>query len=272
MRPDGHVLNTRAHAKERLGTLLEFPGKESRRRRRLRPGRHRCRRQAQGDARRRLARRPRRADPDAGGRPAAAGDGVRDGAQDQGRRGQGLHRAAPPAGGGPDDRPAPRPADRRADRRRAVAGPRRGRRRPPALALRRRGDAEAAARALPRDDPRQRQGPRAPQEAERRPRPVRRLPHHRRALRRRRLRVRQRDQGRRHPDELHPGRREGRPGGAGPRPGRRLPGQGRARAPRRRLLPRGRLLGDGVQARGLGRDARGARRRRARRCSSRSCA
>jgi len=30
MRPDGHVLNTRAHAKERLGTLLEFPGKESR--------------------------------------------------------------------------------------------------------------------------------------------------------------------------------------------------------------------------------------------------
>ncbi len=29
MRPDGHILNTRAHAKERLGTLLQFPGKES---------------------------------------------------------------------------------------------------------------------------------------------------------------------------------------------------------------------------------------------------
>ncbi len=29
MRPDGHVLNTRAHAKERLGSLLQFPGKES---------------------------------------------------------------------------------------------------------------------------------------------------------------------------------------------------------------------------------------------------
>ena len=37
-----------------------------------------------------------------------AGDGVRDRAEGQGRRGQGLHRAAPPAGGGPDDRPAPR--------------------------------------------------------------------------------------------------------------------------------------------------------------------
>jgi elongation factor G len=29
MRPDGHVLNTRAHAKERLGSLLQFPGRES---------------------------------------------------------------------------------------------------------------------------------------------------------------------------------------------------------------------------------------------------
>ena len=74
--------------------------------------------------------------------------------QDEGRRGQGVHLAAPPAGGGPDDRPAPRPADRRADRRRALADPRRGHRRPSALALRRRGHAEAAARALPGDDPR----------------------------------------------------------------------------------------------------------------------
>ncbi|HMS62971.1 MAG TPA: elongation factor G, partial [Solirubrobacteraceae bacterium] len=29
MRPDGHILNTRAHAKERLGSLLRFPGKDS---------------------------------------------------------------------------------------------------------------------------------------------------------------------------------------------------------------------------------------------------
>ena len=50
--------------------------------------------------------------------------------------------------------------------------------------LRRRGDAQAAARALPGDDPGQRQGARAPQEADRRPRPVRRLPHRDRAARR----------------------------------------------------------------------------------------
>ena len=81
----------------------------------------------------------RRADRDAVDQAAGAGHGVRDGAEGQGRRGQGLHGAAPPAGGGPDDRPAPRPADRRADRRRAVADARRGDRRPAEVALRRRG-------------------------------------------------------------------------------------------------------------------------------------
>ena len=40
--------------------------------------------------------------------PAGTGHGVRDRAEDQGRRGQGLHLAATSAGGGPDDRPAPR--------------------------------------------------------------------------------------------------------------------------------------------------------------------
>ena len=179
-----------------------------------------------------------------------AGHGVRDRGEGEGRRGQGLLLAAAAAGGGPDDRPAPRPADRRADRRRPVADPRRGGGRPAEVALRRRGDAEAAARALPGDDPRLGQGPRAPQEAERRPRPVRRLPHRGRAARGRRLRVRQRDQGRRDPDELHPRGREGRGRGDGPGRRGRLPGQGRARAPLRRLLPHGRLVGDGVQDRG----------------------
>ena len=47
-----------------------------------------------------------------------------------------------------------RHADRRADRRRALADPRRGDRGADALALRRRGDAQATARALPGDDPR----------------------------------------------------------------------------------------------------------------------
>ena len=107
--------------------------------RRVRAGGHRRRRQAQGDARRRLAGRARPADLDALDQAARARDGVLDRGQGQGRRGQGLHRPAPPAGGGPDDRPAPRPADRRADRRRALADPRRGRRRPPEGALRGRG-------------------------------------------------------------------------------------------------------------------------------------
>ena len=42
-------------------------------------------------------------------------------------------------------------------------------------------DAQAAARALPGDDPQAGQGPRPPQEADGRPRPVRRLPHRDRA-------------------------------------------------------------------------------------------
>ena len=52
---------------------------------------------------------------------------------------------------------------------------------PAEVAVRRRGQPQAAARALPGDDPQARQGARAPQEADRRPRPVRRLPHRDRA-------------------------------------------------------------------------------------------
>ena len=115
-------------------------GKETEPRRRVRPRRHRRRGQAQGDARRRLAGRPRRADRRCRAiklpapvmafaiEPKAKGD-----------EDKVFTVAAPPAGGGPDDRPAPRPADRRADRRRPVADPRRGDRRPPEVALRRRG-------------------------------------------------------------------------------------------------------------------------------------
>ena len=65
MTHDSHVLNTRAHAKERIGQLLAFDGQGDRPRRRVRPGRHRRGRQAQGDPRRRLAGRARRADRDA---------------------------------------------------------------------------------------------------------------------------------------------------------------------------------------------------------------
>ena len=201
------------HARPRQGAHRHAdraPGPRAGPRRRLRAGRHRRRGQAQGDARRRLAGRARRADRDARAGAAPARHGLRHRAQGQGRRGQGLHLAAPAAGGGPDHRPAPRPADRRPDRRRPLADPRRDRRRPPEVALRRRGHAQAAAGPLPGDDPQAGQGPRAPQEADRRPRAVRRLPHRdRAAARRHRLRVRQRHQGRRDPDRLHPGGREG---------------------------------------------------------------
>ena len=129
-----------------------------------------------------------------------AGDGVRDRAQGEGRRGEGRPGAAPPPGGGPDDRLPPRLADRRADRGRPVADPRRGDRRADEGALRRRGQPEAAARAVPGDDQGQGAVTRPLQEADRRARPVRRLPHpHRAAAGRRGLRVREPDQGRRDP-------------------------------------------------------------------------
>ena len=158
---DTQVMNTRTHHKERVGQLLVPRGKDVSHCRLVRPGRHRRRGEAQGDARRRLAGGARPADPHAADQAPRAGHGVRHGAQEQGRRGQGLHRPAPAAGRGSDDRPAPRRADRRADRGRPVADPRRGDHRPDEVALRRRGDAQAAARALPGDDPGHRPRPTA---------------------------------------------------------------------------------------------------------------
>ena len=149
MAHDTHVLNTRAHAKERIGQLLTFSGRETEQADEFGPGDigavAKLKETRAGDW---LAD-ARRADRDAGDQAAGAGHGVRARGQVARRRGQGLHRAAPPAGGGPDDRPAPRRADRRADRRRPLADPRRGRRRADEVALRRRGHAEAAAGALP---------------------------------------------------------------------------------------------------------------------------
>ncbi len=49
MTHDSHVLNTRAHAKERIGQLLAFERQRDRARRRVRPRRHRRRREAEGD-------------------------------------------------------------------------------------------------------------------------------------------------------------------------------------------------------------------------------
>ena len=76
--------------------------------------------------------------------------------------------------------------------------------------------------------------------------------------------------GRLDPARVHPGGRPGHPGGDGQRRPGGLPAGRRARHADRRLLPRGRLLGDGVQDRRLdgaeGRRPQGV----ARCCSSRS--
>ncbi len=141
---------------------------------------------------------------------------------------------------------------------------------------------------LPRDDPRARREGRGPlRPPDGRPRPVRPRRHQRRARARGGLRLRQQDQGRRDPDRVHPRRRAGDRGGAGLRRQGRLPDGRRPGRAGRRLLPRRRLLGDGLQDRrldggsgggpprearparardgGRGRDARGVPRRRHRR-------
>ena len=60
--PTASVLNTRAHAKERIGQLLLFAGKDVGHAEEFGPGDIGARREAEGHARRRLARGARRAD------------------------------------------------------------------------------------------------------------------------------------------------------------------------------------------------------------------
>ena len=89
-----------------------------------------------------------------------------------------------------------------------------------------------------------------PQEADRWLGPVRRRHDHPRADRpRRRLRVRRQDHRRPHPEGVHPVGRPGHPGGADRRRARRLPDGRRPGHAGRRLVPRRRLVGDGVQDR-----------------------
>ena len=196
------------HARPQQGAhrpAARAPGQGDRARRRVRRRRHRRGREAEGDALRRLARRQ--------GRPISfppielpgAGDGVRDRAQVEGRRGEGLHRAAPAPGGGPDARLPPRPADRRADHRRPLAGARRGDRRPHEAPLRRRGR-PSSRRASPT---RRRSASRRRPRAATRSRPAAAASSATATSRssrcaRRRLRVRQQDQGRRDPRQFIP--------------------------------------------------------------------
>ena len=191
-----------------------------------------------------------------------AGAGLRHRAEDARRRGQDQQRPAPAAGRGSDDPLRPRPADQGSAALGPGPAPHRGDRRQAEAAVRRRRDAQAAARPLPRDDRRAGRGARPPQEADRRPRPVRRLQDQgRAAAARRRLRVRRRDLRRLDPAPVRAGRREGHPGGADARlPGRLSDG----RLPRhrlRRLVPPGRLeravVQDGRLAGLQGRDGAG---------------
>ena len=170
-------------------------------------------------------------------------------------------RPRPARRGGPDlpdrvrrgDRPDPDPRDGR-------AAPR-GDRRPPAARVQRRRQRRPPAGRLPRDGARagsrRSSGPVRP--PDRRPRPVRPRGDQPRARARGGLRLRQQDQGRRDPDRVHPRGRAGDRGGAGVGRQGRLPDGRRAGRADRRLLPRRRLIGDGVQDRRLdGRPGGGA--------------
>ena len=94
--------------------------------------------------------------------------------------------------------------------------------------------------------------PRALHPSDRRPRPVRRSkdPSHS-AGARHRLPVRERHQGRIDSEGIHQADRPGYPGSAHPRHPRRLPDRRRAHRALRRLVPRRRFIGNGVQDRRL---------------------
>ena len=126
----------------------------------------------------------------------------------------------------------------------------RGARRPHAARVRRRGHRRQAAGRLPRDDHQAgRLGRVPPHQADRRLRSVRRRQDHARAEPRQGLRVRRQDQRRPHPARVHPAGQPGHPVGARRRRARRLPDGRRQGEPRRRPVPRRRLLRDGVQDR-----------------------
>ena len=237
----------------------------------VRRGRHRCRRQAEGDADRRRAAGRRAAGRTARHRLPGARDELRRHAEGEGRRRKDGSRIAPARRGGSDDPDASRSADGRAAADRALADPRRGCRRPPQEPLQRRGRAAPAARSLPGDDPQRSTRARPLQEADRRARSVRRLRDRPRAAGRPSgLRVRRQDRRRRDPQSFRPavdkGIQEAMVHGelAG------APVQGLARRPGRRLVPHGRLLGDGVQDRRLDGVQVGVREGRPGACSSRS--
>ena len=234
--------------------------------------RHRRGRRPQGHLHRRHAVRPRPP-----GRPRVddvpgAGHRGQDRAEDEGRPGQAGDRPPAARRGGPD---LPRPhrpgVGRDADRRHGRAAPRRARR-PDGPRVQGRGEHRQAPGLLPRDDPPRRRGQRPLRPPDRRQGPVRPRRHHARAAGEgRRLRVRRQDRRRHDPARVHQVGRRRHPRGARDGHLRGLPGRRRQGDALRRLVPRGRLVRDGVQDRrfdgGQGRRSR----RPIRRSSSRSC-
>ena len=109
---DTTLVNLRTKSKERMGTLLDVQGKEHHAAHGLRRGRPRLRRQAQGRADRRSARRQGGRDRGARLRVPRARHELRDHAEVEGRRGEGRDRDQAPGRGGPDAAAPPRPADR----------------------------------------------------------------------------------------------------------------------------------------------------------------
>ncbi len=168
---------------------------------------------------------------------------------DQEKLGQGMSEAD---GRRPDlprqDRRADRPGR---DRRHGRAAPR-DHRRPPQARVRRRSERRQAAGRLQGNAHQGRRRPWPVQAPDRRPRPVRRLldpavP----AAARHRLPVRERDGRRLDSARVHQADRPGHPGSAHARHSRRLPDRRRPHRGVRRLVPRRRLVGNGVQDRRL---------------------
>ena len=151
-----HDADERARPREGAARRADgAAGQGSRAGRRVRPGRPRRGREAEGRADRRRARRPRaRRRAHAEAHVPRAGDELRRHAEDEGRRGQGRAGPAAPARGGSDAAAPPRRADGRVAALGHEPGSRRGRGRAPEEPLRRRRRPAPAARAVRRDDPR----------------------------------------------------------------------------------------------------------------------
>ena len=186
-------------------------------------------------------------------------------AQDQGRPGQADHRAPAPRRGGSHLPRAHQRGDRPDDHRRHGRAAPRDHRRSADARVQGRRQRRPAPGCLSRDDPKRRhRHPRQVRAPDRRSRPVRPRGHQPGAERAgRRVRVRKQDRRRRHPPRVHQLGRRRHPRGDERRCALGLPGGRRQGAAGGRLIPRCRLLGDGLQDRRLDGVQRGRQARQA---------